>query len=218
MPGESDYSKKTSVMVETQLRSRGILDPRVLAAMQTVPRHDFVAPGDEGVAYQDRALPIGYGQTISQPYMVALMCELLDVGPQHRVLEIGAGSGYQAAVIGHLAAEVYAVEIVPELVQRARGVISRLDYSNVHIIHGDGTLGHAPAAPFDRIIIAAAAPDIPEPLPRQLVDGGKIVAPVGKRGAQTCTVATKHGEELDVERGIGCVFVPLLGEHGWEME
>jgi len=145
-------------MVEHQLRTRDIHDARVLRAMATVPRHCFVAPGDESVAYDDRALPIGYGQNISQPYMVALMCQLLNVSRQHRVLEVGAGSGYQAALLGQLASEVYSVELVPELARRASATIARLGYPNVHIVEGDGTLGHPAAQPYDRVIIAAAAP------------------------------------------------------------
>ena len=203
-------------MVESQLEARGISDSRGLEAMRAVPRHEFVALGDEAVAYKDRAMAIGYGQTISQPYMVALMCELLAVEPEHSVLEVGAGSGYQAAILGQLAAEVYAVEIVPELVLRAQGVISRLRYENVHIIQADGTLGYPPVAPFDRIIIAAAAPSIPPPLVEQLTEGGKLVAPVGHRGTQTCVVGTKREGALDIQHSIACVFVPLVGEHGWE--
>jgi protein-L-isoaspartate(D-aspartate) O-methyltransferase len=202
-------------MVENQLEARGISDTRVLQAMRTVPREHFVAPGDEPLAYVDGALPIGYGQTISQPYMVALMCELLQVKPEHRVLEIGAGSGYQAAILGQLAAQVYAIEIVPQLVQRAKGVISRLGYTNVHILAGNGSVGYPLDAPYDRIIVAAAAPAIPPPLVEQLVEGGRIVAPVGSRGTQSCLVATKRAGVLVYESGIACVFVPLVGEHGW---
>lgn len=214
-PDDQLYQKRRWQMVREQIENRGIHDPRVLAAMRQVPRHEFVAPGDEGVAYTDRALPIGYGQTISQPYMVALMCQLLRVEPSHRVLEVGAGSGYQAAVLGQLAAEVWAMEIVPELVRRAQGVIARLGYTNVHVLQGDGTLGYPPEAPYDRIIIAAAAPAIPPPLIAQLSEGGRIVAPVGGRGTQTCLAGTKRGTQLDLEYSIPCVFVPLVGTHGW---
>jgi protein-L-isoaspartate(D-aspartate) O-methyltransferase len=202
-------------MVQGQLRGRGITDPRVLAAMGSVPRHEFVAPGDESFAYDDRAMPIGYGQTISQPYMVGLMCQLLEVRPEDRVLEVGGGSGYQAAVLGQLAAEVYSIEIVPELARRADLTIRRLGYGNVHVIEQDGTLGYPPSGPYQRIIIAAAAPAVPEPLVEQLVEGGRLVAPVGDLRVQTCIVATRNGDELQVEHSIGCVFVPLRGEHGW---
>lgn len=202
-------------MVHSQLRARGITDERVLAAMGAVPRHAFVAPGDESFAYDDRAMPIGQGQTISQPYMVALMCQLLDVSAQHRVLEVGGGSGYQAAVLGQLAAEVHSIEIVPELAKRAGLVLQRLGYGNVHLLQGDGTLGYPPAQPYDRVIIAAGAPAVPGPLVEQLVEGGKLVAPVGDLRVQTCIVGTRRGDELVVEHSIGCVFVPLRGEHGW---
>lgn len=215
MTTDAKHRQRRQWMVEGQLKARNITDPRILQAMGTVPRHEFVAPGDEPLAYDDRALAIGYGQTISQPYMVALMCELLAVGPDHRVLEVGAGSGYQAAVLGQLAREVYAVEIVRELVLRARDVVARLGYDNVHIIQGDGTLGHPQEAPFDRIIVAAAAPDIPQPLVEQLAEGGRLVVPVGARGTQTCMVGVKRDGELELETSIACVFVPLLGRHGW---
>lgn len=216
MTNHAEHHQRRQWMVEDQLAARNITDPRVLQAMRTVPRHEFVAPGDEDIAYDDRALAIGYGQTISQPYMVALMCELLAVETGHKVLEIGAGSGYQAAILGQLAREIHAVEIVPELVLRARSVLARLGYDNVHIIQGDGTLGYPREAPFDRIIVAAAAPDIPQPLVEQLAEGGKLVVPVGDRGTQTCMVGVKRDGELDLETSIACVFVPLLGRHGWD--
>lgn len=203
-------------MVAHQLEGRDITDARVLAAMRTVPRHEFVSPPDLGVAYDDRALPIGHGQTISQPYMVALMCQLLALKPEDRVLEVGAGSGYQAAVLGQLAREVYAIELVPGLAQRATEVLSRLGYSNVHIIAGDGSRGYPQQAPYDAIIVAAAAPKLPEPLVAQLVEGGRLVAPVGDRLSQTCLWGVKQRGELQLRRSISCIFVPLLGEHGWE--
>ncbi len=216
MPPHQATDRQRMLMVETQLAARDIADPRVLAAMRTVPRHEFVPAADQPAAYQDRPLPIGYGQTISQPYMVALMCELLAAEPHHRVLEVGAGSGYQAAVLGHLAGEVYAIEIVPELVARARAVLSRLDYTNVHVLEGDGSLGHPAAAPFDRIIVAAAAPTVPPPLVEQLTEGGRLVAPVGDRGLQTCIVGTRQQGTLRLHQSISCHFVPLVGAHGWQ--
>lgn len=203
-------------MVERQLRARGLTDERVLGAMGEVPRHEFVWPDTAGEAYEDRALPIGQGQTISQPYMVALMLALLEVGPGHRVLEVGAGSGYVAALLGQLGGEVHAVELVPELARLASEVVRRLGYGNVHIVAGDGTLGLEEQAPFDRVLISAAAPGLPEPLVAQLAEGGRVVAPVGNRFMQTCQVAVKRGEKLLVEQSIDCVFVPLLGEHGWK--
>jgi protein-L-isoaspartate(D-aspartate) O-methyltransferase len=209
------YRRQRQAMVETQLESRGIRAPEVLAAFQSVPRHEFVVPGDEPVAYQDRALPIGWGQTISQPFMVAYMLEMLAVESHHRVLEVGAGSGYQAALLGQIASEVYAIEIVQELALRAQATVSRLGYTKVHIVQGDGSLGYPAQAPYDRIVVAAGAPAIPEPLVSQLVEGGRLVIPLGDRGLQTCMVGVKREGELSVERGIGCVFVPLVGEKGW---
>ncbi len=202
-------------MVEHQLRRRGIKDERVLAAMLEVPREQFLPQGQRRFAYDDSALSIGEGQTISQPYMVAKMLELLDCHRDHCVLEIGAGSGYQAALLGELAAEVYAIEIVESLSERANEVLARLGYDNVLVVLGDGSLGYPPAAPYDRIIVAAAAPCIPEPLAEQLVESGRLVAPVGDRGVQTCIAATKEQGELSIQKNISCVFVPLVGEHGW---
>ncbi len=212
---EKVYKAQREHMVEQQLRARGIRDERVLAAMAKVPRHEFVPEEMLHAAYDDRALPIGYGQTISQPYMVAVMLEMLDVHDDHKVLEVGGGSGYQAALLGELAKEVYAVEIIEPLAHRARVTLERLGYDNVHVIVGDGTLGYEPAAPYDRIIVAAACPEIPPPLIEQLKDGGRIVAPVGRRGVQQCVVGIKRGKELELTKTIGCVFVPLVGEYGW---
>ena len=213
--GSPDAEVERRMMVEHQLRRRRIKDERVLAAMLKVPREQFVPPAQRRSAYDDSAMSIGEGQTISQPYMVAKMLELLDCRREHRALEIGAGSGYQAALLGELTAEVYAVEIVELLAERAGQLLARLGYDNVVIVRGDGTLGYPPAAPYDRIIVAAAAPSIPTPLAEQLVEGGRLVAPVGSRAMQTCVVAVKHEGELAIEEGIGCVFVPLVGEHGW---
>lgn len=213
---EQHWAGQRQVMVREQLADRGIDDERVLAAMGQVPRHEFVPPELRAEAYADRALPIGLGQTISQPFMVALMLELLGVLPQHRVLEVGVGSGYQAAVLSLLAEEIYGLELVPELACRAAETLSRLGYDRVQVRTGDGTLGWPEKAPFDRIIIAAAAPEVPAPLVEQLAEGGRIVAPVGSRLAQTCRVGTKRQGRLQLHEGIGCVFVPLLGEHGWE--
>ncbi len=205
-------------MVEQQLRARGIRDERVLEAMAKVPRHEFVPDDLKMAAYEDRALPIGYGQTISQPYMVAIMLEMLDVHPEHKVLEVGAGSGYQAALLAELAnkGEVYAIEVVEPLARRARQTLARLGYENVVIIHGDGTLGYPEAAPFDRIIVAAACPEIPPPLIEQLAEGGRIVAPVGRRGVQKLVLGIKREGQLETTSTIGCVFVPLVGEYGWK--
>jgi protein-L-isoaspartate(D-aspartate) O-methyltransferase len=202
-------------MVKEQLADRGLDDERVLAAMSEVPRHEFVPPELQQEAYSDRALAIGFEQTVSQPYMVALMLELLKVGPSHRVLEVGVGSGYQAALLSLLAAEVYGLELVPQLAQRAIMTLKRAGYDQVQVKAGDGTLGWPEKAPFDRIIIAAAAPEVPPPLVEQLAEGGRLVAPVGSRQTQTCRVGIKRQGRLQLHEGTGCVFVPLLGEHGW---
>lgn len=202
-------------MVATQLEARGITDRRVLDAMLKVPRHEFVPASIRDIAYTDQALAIGHGQTISQPYIVALMCQLLEVESHHRVFEVGAGSGYQAALLGQLAAEVYSVDLVPDLVDAAARLVERLGYENVHIIAGDGTLGLPEKAPFDRIIVAAAAPDIPPPLIDQLAPGGRLIAPVGDRFLQRLVVLTRTAEGVQSRNSIGCVFVPLLGRHGW---
>lgn len=202
-------------MVATQLEARGITDRRVLDAMLKVPRHEFVPASIRDIAYTDQALAIGHGQTISQPYIVALMCQLLEVESHHRVFEVGAGSGYQAALLGQIAAEVYSVDLVPELVDAAARLVERLGYENVHIIAGDGTLGLPEKAPFDRIIVAAAAPDIPPPLIDQLAPGGRLIAPVGDRFLQRLVVLTRTAEGVQSRNSIGCVFVPLLGRHGW---
>lgn len=209
------FAKQRQIMVDDQLRGRGIADQRVLAAMGKVPREMFIPEHRRRFAYDDSALSIGEGQTISQPYMVAKMLELLACEPSHRVLEVGGGSGYQAALLGELAAEVYAIEIIQALADRAQRVLEELGYNNVHIVAGDGTLGYQSAAPYDRIIVAAAAPQVPQPLTDQLVEGARLVAPVGSRGAQSCVVADKQGGELSVQKSIGCIFVPLVGEHGW---
>ena len=211
----ADFAEQRRMMAEGQLRRRGIADERVLAAMGKVPREQFIPEHQRRFAYDDSALSIGEGQTISQPYMVAKMLELLACRPEHRVLEVGAGSGYQAALLGELAAEVYAIEIVETLAEGARQVLSRLGYENVSIVVGDGTLGYPEAAPYDRVIVAAAAPQVPPPLAEQVAEGGRLVAPVGSRGVQTCIIGSKEDGELRIERSIGCVFVPLIGQHGW---
>jgi protein-L-isoaspartate(D-aspartate) O-methyltransferase len=210
------YLQQRLQMVEQQIRRRGISDHRVLYAMEALPRHEFVPPSVRGEAYDDRALPIGLGQTISQPYMVGLMLSLLEVEPDHKVLEVGAGSGYVAALLGMLGREVYALELVAELAEQAVHAIQRLELANVHIVAGDGSAGYPEAAPFDRIVVSAAAPAMPQPLVEQLVEGGRLLAPVGGRAFQTCQVGTKHGGELRIRQSIDCVFVPLLGEHGWK--
>ncbi len=210
--------RRREAMVEHQLRARGISDERVLAAMASVPRHLFVPPELRARAYDDCALPIGEGQTISQPYMVALMLQALGLTPDSVALEVGAGSGYQAALLGRLCRKVYAMEIVPTLAEGARQVLRRLGIDNVEVITGDGSLGLPDHAPYDAIIVAAAAPDVPPPLKEQLADGGRLVAPVGGRYGQQLVICERQGGELVVRHGINCVFVPLLGAHGWQAE
>jgi protein-L-isoaspartate(D-aspartate) O-methyltransferase len=202
-------------MVEQQLRARDIVDPRVLAAMGRVPRHLFVEPTLERYAYDDRPLSIGAGQTISQPYIVALMTQLLQVQPSHRVLEVGTGSGYQAAVLAELAAEVYSVEIIPSLAEGASTRLKDLGYRNVHVRQGDGYEGWREFAPFDGIIVTAGAPFIPPPLIEQLREGGRMAIPVGgARATQELILGEKHGGKLQARPIAPVLFVPLTGKGG----
>ncbi len=202
-------------MVRTQMESRGIRDTRVLAAMRAVARHEFVDPMQWGEAYNDYPLPIGHGQTISQPYIVALMTEQLRLMPEHHVLEIGTGSGYQAAVLGRLAARVTSVERIEELAERSRETLEHLGITNVRVILSDGTLGWPEDAPYDRIIVTAAAPNVPKALIDQLADGGRIVIPVGSTHLQDMLIVRKREGEVITEHSIGCRFVRLVGEQGW---
>jgi protein-L-isoaspartate(D-aspartate) O-methyltransferase len=210
-----EYEAARELMVQSQLEARGITDPRVLQAMRKVPRHLFVPEPIRYKAYDDMALSIGEGQTISQPYMVALMTELLCLRGTEKVLEVGTGSGYQAAVLAELAREVYTVERMESLSLRARKVLGELGYGNIHFRVGDGTLGWPEEAPFDRVIVTAAAPAVPEPLRQQLAEGGIIVIPVGERYSQQLLKGTKVGDALREEYSIYCVFVPLVGAFGW---
>lgn len=203
-------------MVEHQIRRRGVHDQRVLAAMEKVPRHRFLPNPSDPAAYDDMPLPIGAGQTISQPFMVALMTEALALTGSERVLEIGTGSGYQAAILAELAAEVISIERHSQLADRARRILLELGYVNVIVLAGDGTLGHPEQAPYDRIIVTAAAPRIAQPWLDQLSDGGRLVAPVGDRWSQTLKMVTRRGQQVVSEDHGGCVFVPLIGEHGWD--
>ncbi len=202
-------------MVERQLKARDVRDERVLEAMSDVPRHRFVPPEYQTSAYADGPLPIGEGQTISQPYIVGYMSQLLELTPEDRVLEIGTGSGYQAAVLGHLADEVYTVERVPGLAARARETLEELGFENVHVVQRDGSGGLPEQAPYDAIIVTAAAPEAPQPLKAQLADGGRLVVPVGSRGGQVLERWIRRGEDVRRERLAPVAFVPLLGDHGW---
>ncbi len=202
-------------MVEHQLRRRGIRDERVLAAFLKVSRHKFVRPQDLWVAYEDYPLPIGYGQTISQPYIVALMTELLALKGDECVLEVGTGSGYQAAILAELAREVITIERIPELARRAQRVLTDLGYRNVTVLVGDGSLGAPDFAPFDAIIVTAAAPHPPKALLEQLKDGGRLVIPIGDRTLQELIRFVRKGDEWQEEKHGPCLFVPLIGKNGW---
>ena len=195
-------------MVEDQIERRGITDPAVLAAMRAVPRHRFVPSDQADAAYDDRALPIGFGQTISQPYIVAFMTQALKLRPEHRVLEVGTGSGYQAAVLGQIVAEVQTIEIVPALAERARAVLAELGYSNVHVRTGDAYAGLPELAPFDRIIVTAAPDHAPQPLIDQLAEGGRMIVPVGTSRQQLILIA-KDAAGVQSEPLLDVIFVPL---------
>jgi protein-L-isoaspartate(D-aspartate) O-methyltransferase len=202
-------------MVEHQLRRRGISDERVLAAMAKVPRDLFVPPEARELAYEDGALPIGHGQTISQPYIVAVICSLLSLEGFESVLDVGTGSGYQAAVLAELVAEVTTIERVPELVDLARATLEEAGYSGVDVRLGDGSLGVPDKAPFAGIAIAAAAPSVPEHLYAQLAEGGRLVLPKGSRWGQDLVQVVKTGDGPVERRSVPCRFVPLLGEEGF---
>ena len=203
-------------MVKEQLKSRGIRDERVLSAMESVERHRFVTDNLADSAYDDCALPIGEGQTISQPYMVALMTELLELKGDEKVLEIGTGSGYQSAVLSKLAAEVYSVERIEPLASRAEGLLKELGYTNVHVVVSDGTLGLPGQSPFDGIIVTAGAPEIPQGYIQQLKIGGRLVIPVGSKFSQSLYRLIKTPEGADSSQSTTCVFVPLVGKDGWQ--
>ncbi len=211
----TDTSALRAWMVETQLRSRDISDPRVLGAFQNVPRHEFVSPDQADQAYEDCPLPIGEGQTISQPYIVAAMTEALALTGEERVLEVGTGSGYQAAILSLLAREVCTIEQHESLSQRAQERLARLGYTNITCVVGDGTLGYPPAAPYDGIVVAAAAPRIPQALVDQLADGGRLVIPVGDMFSQELLGLRKQAGRLEQRIINYCRFVPLTGRDGW---
>lgn len=205
-------------MVDEQLRARDIVDQRVLTAMGRVPRHLFVEPALERFAYEDRPLSIGAGQTISQPYIVALMTQLLQVQPSYRILEVGTGSGYQAAVLAEMAAEVYTVEIIPSLAEGARARLEALGYRNVRVRQGDGYEGWPEFAPFDGIVVTAGAPQIPPPLIEQLREGGRMAIPVGMAGGtQDLILGEKRGGKLQTRSIAPVLFVPLTGRGGGQI-
>jgi len=202
-------------MVESQIAARGIHDPRVLAAMKEIPRHLFVPSPYDKSAYEDCPLPIGNGQTISQPYIVALMTELLMPQPTDNILEIGTGCGYQAAVLAALVSKVFSVERISEVAELAKANLKNVGCKNVEVIVGDGTTGYLQKAPYDGIIITAATPSVPKPLIEQLAEGGRLVAPVGGREIQELIRLRKTDGFLSEERHGGVRFVPLIGECGW---
>jgi protein-L-isoaspartate(D-aspartate) O-methyltransferase len=213
-----DFNTLREQMVRNQLISRGIKNKKVLDAMSRVPRHLFVEDAMVHSAYADMALPIGDGQTISQPYMVAIMTELLELSAVETVLEIGTGSGYQAAILAELCKEVYSIERLTPVADRAIHTLDALNYKNIHVQVGDGTRGWPAKAPFDRIMITAASPKIPDPLIEQLEVNGILLLPIGTRHAQQLLKVRKKQSGLTEEYHTPCVFVPLVGKYGWENE
>jgi protein-L-isoaspartate(D-aspartate) O-methyltransferase len=211
-----EYAALCVEMIEKQLRRRGIRDAAVLAAMMAVPRHDFVSEELRSHAYDDLPLPIGGGQTISQPYIVAAMTAALHLRPTDRVLEIGTGCGYHAAVLSRLAREVFTIERRPELASSASAKLALLGYSNAHVHCGDGTLGLLEFAPFDAILVAAAAPAIPKPLFAQLAEGGRMILPIGDKEHQELQFIERRGNAFPTKMLEGCRFVPLVGYYGWQ--
>ena len=211
----SDAALARAEMVEHQLRRRGNFDERVLAAMERVPREQFVPEHLQHLAYEDGALPIGNGQTISQPFIVATICQLLDLSPDDRVLDVGTGSGYQAAVLAELAAEVVTIERVAELAEAARAALVQAGYGNVEVRIGDGSLGVPERAPFDGIAVAAAAPAVPPALYEQLVEGGRLVVPRGGRWGQQLVAVVRTPDGPLERASVPCRFVPLVGAEGF---
>jgi len=210
-----NFDEQRERMVQEQLHTRGIRDERVLAAFRKVPRHLFVPPEYQREAYADHPIPIDQGQTISQPFIVALMVSRLRLQGHERVLEIGTGSGYQTAVLAELALEVYSIERIPELFRAAQSRLAALGYLNVHLAPGNGSLGHPDAAPYDAIIVGAAAPEVPQPLLDQLGPYGRMILPVGSQQSQMLMEVERRNGKI-VEQGVAeCVFVPLLGQYGW---
>jgi len=210
-----DFDALREDMVARQIEGRGVTNRRTLAAMRAVPRHAFVPADLNAAAYEDRPLPIGEGQTISQPYMVAAMTAAVDPPPLGRVLEIGTGSGYQAAVLARLCREVVSIERHQALADRARLALARVGVANVRVEVGDGTLGFPEAQPYDGILVTAGAPAVPQPLRAQLADGGRLVIPVGGHDYQELIVETRRGEAFTSEVRDACVFVPLVGRYGY---
>jgi len=213
---EARLARERERMVDEQLARRGITDARVLDAMRRIPRHRFVEEGLAHSAYEDHPLPIGEGQTISQPYIVALMTSLLELTGQEKVLEVGTGSGYQTALLGALARRVCSIERLPRLAERARAMLESLGVSNVWIRVGNGALGWPDEAPFDRILVAAGGPTVPPPLMEQLAEGGRMILPVGSAEDQVLTVVERTSGEIRSREMGECKFVKLVGKYAWE--
>ena len=214
--GTQPFATERFSMVESQLRQRGISDERLLAAMSKVPRHEFVSQQNWNEAYADHPIPIAEKQTTSQPYMIAAMIQAAEIKPEDRILEIGAGSGYQTAVLAELASQVFAVERYASLAETAQKTLDRLGYRNAKIVTGDGSLGLAEAAPFDAIIVSAAAPRIPQALMDQLAVGGRLLIPVGESDQQVLQLVQRNADSSTSVRTLeGCRFVPLIGEQGF---
>lgn len=213
---KKDFAAARERMVERQIARRGITSNRVLEAFRSVPRHKFVPGKWQDHAYEDRPLPISKGQTISQPYIVAYMTEKLDLGIQDNVLEIGTGSGYQAAILAELAGEVYTVERHRSLAEDTAEKLNQMGYENIHVFHRDGTLGLPEHSPYDAIIVTASAPEIPQPLLDQLAEGGKLIMPVGGRRGQVLKLCTMNEGEISTDSLSPVAFVPLIGDQGWD--
>jgi protein-L-isoaspartate(D-aspartate) O-methyltransferase len=218
MTSNEESAARREAMVRSQIERRGVGDERLLTALRAVPRELFVPAHLADAAYEDRALPIGSDQTISQPYMVALMTQALALSPDTRVLEVGTGSGYQAAVLSQLAREVITIERRPELADQARARLAALGRANVVVVVGDGTAGYPREAPYGAILVTAGAPRVPEPLTAQLADGGRLVIPVGGPREQDLITIERHADRLVQTSGGPCIFVPLVGQFGWDAD
>jgi len=213
--GTDYYQSLRDEMVEHQIKARGVHDPRVLEAMRRIPRHLFVPEPNKPRAYEDKPLPVGEGQTISQPYIVGWMTELLRLDGHETVLEIGTGTGYQAAVLGMLARKVYTMERLEPLAKSARRRLEKLGFKNIEVTVGDGSKGFPEHAPYHGIIVTAGSPQVPQALVEQLADGGRLVIPVGTSSMQMLTIVEKHGDTISSTEKGSCVFVPLVGKYGW---